>query len=144
MKRVLICAAASAALLVPGAAFGGASSQSIYLGELDGVEGSEVRLKARHADGETNVVVITVRDVPVDCEGETEGTILPRVTLRGEIPVDGRDFAVKDDNGETTFKASGRLGARKSTGRFRYFGSMNLEGSTRECDTGGYSYTAER
>ena len=141
MKRVLICAAASAALLVPSAASGGAISQSVYRGGLDGVAGSEVKVKARKNDGEKRVVAFTVRDVPVDCEGD-ETFILPRVVLRGKIPVEDREFAVKDDNGETTFKVKGRLGARKATGRFRYFGEMDTGDGTRECDTGGHSYTA--
>ena len=141
MKRVLICAAASAALLVPSAAFGGAFSQSVYLGELDDVSGSEVKLKVRKHDREKRVVAVAVRDVPVDCRGD-ERFILPRVVLRGKIPVEDREFAVKDDNGETTFKVKGRVGARKATGRFRYFGEMDTGDGTRECDTGGHSYTA--
>ena len=141
MKRVLIVAAASAALLVPGAAFGGAISQTVYFGELDDVAGSEVKLKARARDGEKRVVAFAVRDVPVECEGD-ETFILPRVVLRGKIPVDGREFAVKDDNGQTTFKVKGRLGARKATGRFRYLGEMDTGDRTRDCDTGGHSYTA--
>ena len=141
MKRVLICAAASAVLLVPGAAFGGAGSQSVYLGELDDVSGSEVKLKVRSRDGEKNLVTVAVRDVPVECEGD--GTfILTRAVLRGEIPVEGRKFAVKDETRKTTFKVKGRLGARKATGRFRYFGEMDTGDGTRDCDTGGHSYTA--
>ena len=142
MKRVLIvCTAAFAALLLPGAASGGTVSPSVYLGDLDAVEGSEVKLKARIGNGEKRVVSFAVRNVPVDCEGN-EKFILPRVVLRGRIPVEQRHFAVKDDNGTTTFEVEGRLGVRKVTGRFRYFGSMDTGEQMRDCDTGGRSFTA--
>jgi len=141
MKRVLICAAASTALLVPGSALGGTISQSVYFGELDGVEGSEVKLKARTGDHGTRVIAVAVRDVPVNCEGDEE-FVLPRVVLRGKIPVEGHKFSAEDDNGKTTFKVEGRVGERKATGRFRYFGEMDAGDQTLECDTGRQSFTA--
>jgi hypothetical protein len=141
MKRVLICALASAALLVPGTGPAGAASQSTYRGELDGFGDAKVKLISRKSGGERQIIAFAVRDVRARCEGGRKVTLL-RVALRGEIPVERRHFAVRDDNGRTTFKLSGRLGLRQVTGHFRYFGSIETEKGTRDCDTGPRSYTA--
>ncbi len=140
MKRVLICGAALGALLVPAEVFGKAISRDVYLGELEDVKGSEVRLKTRTQRGESDVVAFTVRDVPVKCEGG-ERFILSKTTIRGRIPVGKRGgFRAADDNGETTFKVSGRVGKNKASGRFRFFGEMDAGDRTEECDTRGHPF----
>jgi len=140
MKRVLICGAALGALLVPGEVFGKAVKRDVYFGELTDVKGSEVKLKTRTEGGDSDVVVFTVRDVPVDCGGG-EDFILRKTSIRGRIPIGRRGgFKVADDNGETTFKVSGRVGKNKASGRFRFFGEMDTGDGTAECDTRGHPF----
>ena len=142
MKRVLICASLVAAFVLPSSVMGQVG-RGVYIGEIDGVADSQMKLKTSIADGETDVTSFFVRNVPVSCEGGREA-ILNRIGLRGEISVsDRRRFKAEDDNGETTFQVEGRVGKKKSIGSFRYFGDVSTgEGGTLDCDTGRLEYTA--
>ena len=147
MKRKLAFAAAACTLAVPAIAFG-QTFAGIYEGHLEGSPESPVKLKfsgANQPDGttDTRVQAFTVRNLSVEC---TDGVVavLDHAKLKGNIRVgDGKNFRVRDDNDETVFKVSGRIGVNKAFGKFSLSGEIEgTDGVSRDCDSGGLAWVA--
>ena len=135
MKRVLLCVAAAALIVPAGGVAAKAVSQTVYLGDFDGVPDSQVKLKTAAEGGDAEVHSFFAREVPVACEGGAMA-VMERVGLRGVVRINGhRVFRVKDDNGKTTMSIKGRAGRNKATGTFRFFGEMDAGDAVLECDT---------
>ncbi len=141
MKRILIGSVLVVALVVPVAAT--AATTDNLFGALDDQPESAVKVKVATDDaGERSVRSFAVKQFSVACGGG-ETAVMRRAKLTGEIPVgDNRTFKANDDNGETTFKVSGRIGSRKASGSFRFFGRIVDNGVNRQCDSGKQTWEA--
>jgi hypothetical protein len=147
MKRTLVLAACALLVAAIGTVAAQALTQRVYEGQLRGVIGSAVKLRLDPDErGGTDIVrSFTARYFDVVCAGG--GTLtMRRAKLIGEVPVGrGGGFSVRDDNGATVFRVRGKIGLRggRAKGTFRYFGSIEIDGSvTTGCDSGRLRWRA--
>jgi hypothetical protein len=147
MKRKLALATAACTLAVPAIALG-QTFAGIYEGHIEGASDTSVKLKfngANQPDGstDTRVRAFAVHNLSVECsDGVT--AVLDHAKLKGNIRVgDGKSFRIKDDNDETVFKVSGRIGVNKAFGKFRLTGEITgTDNVVRDCDTGSLAWVA--
>jgi hypothetical protein len=150
MKRTFAIAAAACTLAVPAIA-SGQTFVGIYDGHLDGNPDAPVALKFNGAvnpggEVDTRISLFAVHNLTVNCDDGVVAT-LDHAKLKGGkggIAVgDGKNFRVKDNNGKTLFKVSGRIGKNKAFGSFRLSGKITgTDGVVRECDSGRLDWVA--
>jgi hypothetical protein len=137
MKRALILGVLASLLAIPAASGAGGT---LYAGDLDGQPGSEVLVKLKPG-GEPIVSKFAAKEFTADCEGVT--ATLSKVRIRGNVHVGDRGgFRINDDNGKTTFKVRGQIHRHKADGTFHYFGTVEIDGASRDCDSGRLSWVA--
>jgi hypothetical protein len=141
MKRTLAIAAAACTLAVPAIA-SGQSFSSTFDGHLDGNSDAPVALKFSDGvfPGGIRLDLFAVHNLTVGCEDGVVATLdhaKLKKRKRGIKLGDAKNFRVKNNNGTTLFKVSGRIGQNKAFGSFRLSGKITgTDGVVRECDSG--------
>lgn len=142
MKRMVVAVVALAALTVPSVA-ASQTARATYFGALDGIPDSQVKFKESLDDKGQQITSFAMRSFQVVCDGGAVGTI--RVAkLTGNIKVsNGGGFKTTNKDAGVTFKVKGKIKRGKAVGQVRFFGRIpNIDGATRQCDSGRMSWVA--
>jgi hypothetical protein len=140
-KRIVASGVAIAMLAVPGAAL---AASKVFRGGIDGDSQASLTLRITKAEGERQFKQLVVKDLRLACDGGTNAR-LRTASLAGLIPLDGRGrFRARAETDSQVVKATGRVRGQRARGTVRVFGSINIDGDPRDCDTGRVAWSAER
>ena len=140
MRRLAVCGAIAAILLVPAEAL---SASQTYKGTADADPTTAITIKVKKEGKKRYVTLARAENLALDCDEGTQAR-LTQAQIRGRVKVRQGEFAIKGSNLYTTVAVTGKIVKRTIKGTFRYHGITDVEGEMMDCDSGKVPYTAKR
>jgi hypothetical protein len=140
MTRALTAMLAACALSFPATA---AASAKQYEGAVVGAPDSRVAFAVVKKEGARKVRSIVAERVPLEC-GREHATAADVTGTKGSAPIESGTFTFKADDGARSFAIGGDVHRRRASGRLRITGRFQVDGKTRDCDSGKVSWRASR
>jgi hypothetical protein len=141
MRRIAAVLLAAVVLAAPTAADAGAAKQ--YEGAVAHVPDSRVAFSVVKHDGARKVRSIVAERVPLDC-GNGHATAADVTGTKGSAAIVEGRFTFKADDGVRSFRIGGAVHRRRAAGGLRIAGRFELDGKTRDCDSGKLAWSAVR